>query len=445
MMMQASRTMPLLRKTRILSVLDVGSSKIVCLIARLRPASAHHTLSSRTHTVEILGFGMQKSRGIKAGVVVDMQAVEQSIRLSVDAAERMSGFIIDSVLVNFSSRQQKSHRLEAQLVLDGKVNRRDIRRVLASGSRAAFNMERPVVHSLPLSFQLDDEPGIDDPLGMIGEVLKVDMHVVSVEKTQLRHLEQCINRAHLSVEAVVPTALASSLSVFVGDEAKLGACCIDMGAGTTNLSVFSQGKFVHGETLPIGAHHITLDIARLLSISVEEAERLKVLHGSVLDTGCEDRDLITMTRADSEEGLPGQYPRAFLSRIIRARVEEIFEILRDRLKSCGVGGAASQRLVLTGGGVGLTGLVSYVRHVMAAHVRMGRPLGLSGLPERARGPAFSVAGGLLIYPQSHALGILAGESSFVPPAALYEDKKRGIFTPFSRARAFFGKAGSHGN
>jgi len=444
MMVINSRNISSSRKSRILTVLDVGSSKIVCLIARLQPFTAHHALPSRTHKAEILGFGMQKSRGIKAGIVVDMQAVEQSIRLSVDAAERMSGFIVDSVLVNFSSRQQKSHRLEAQLPLDGPVSHRDIRRVLALGSRAAFNMERPVLHSLPVSFQLDDERGIDDPLDMMGDILKVDMHVVTVEKTPLHHLEQCINRAHLGVEAIVPSALAGGLSVFVGDEAKLGSCCIDLGAGTTNLSVFSGNKFIHSETLPIGSHHITLDIARLLSIPVEEAERLKVLHGSVLEIEGEDRHLITMAAQGLEDALPGQYPQAFLTRIIRARIDEIFEILRDRLKSCGLGAMLPQHFVLTGGGAGLTGLGSYVRRFVGTHVRIGRPLGLSGLPEKARGSAFSVAAGLLVYPQSQAIGSLTGGLSS-SLAGSYEEEAKPILAPLTRAMAFWGKLRINGN
>jgi len=421
------------RKAKLLSVLDIGSSKIVCLIARLRPFGASEpsqlSLPGRSHGVEVLGFGMQKSRGIKAGQVVDMRAAEQAIRLAVDAAERMCGLVVDSVLVNFSSRQQKSHHIEAQLPLSGKVERRDIRRILAQASQAAFNLDRPILHSLPLSFQLDGETGIGDPLDMMGDLLKLDMHVVSVEQAALRNLEQCVNRAHLGVEAIIATSLASSLSVFVADEAKLGACCIDIGAGTTNLSIFDGDRFVHSETLALGGHHITLDIARLLSLSVEEAERLKVLHGSALDI----RDDMTLDNV-----LPSQYSPVFLSRIIRARVEEIFEILAQRLRRSSMTTASIRRFVLTGGGAGLTGIGQVASQILAAPVRMGRPLGLSGLPEVARGSAFSVVAGLLVYPQFYGFDALKMNMLTQLGKTVHEGADKGMFAPLARARRWIG-------
>jgi len=428
------RNATLSRKQKLLSVLDVGSAKIVCLIARLSPLSASEYLPGRTHRVEVLGFGMQQSRGIKAGVVIDMRLAEQAIRLAVDSAERMCGLVVDSVLVNFASRNQKSHHIEAQIPIDGQVGQRDMRRVLAQGSKVAFNLDQLVLHSLPISFELDGEAGISNPLDMMGEVLKVDIHAISTEPQPLRNLEQCINNAHLAVEAIVPTSLASSLSVFVGDEAKLGACCIDIGAGTTNLAIFSDNKFIHSETLPVGGGHITTDIARLLSISVEEAERLKVLHGSVLDTGVSERDLISLPSLEGEGGLPGQYPQALLTRIIRARLEDIFDMVRVRLKSCRRIAPQGMRFILTGGGAGLVGVGQMASRILGAPVRSGRPLGVSGLPEVGRGSAFSVASGLLVYPQFLSSGAYAREHDF------YESEQKRGFAPLRERAAKFLKA-----
>jgi len=440
MMRSESGSFHSLRKQKLLSVIDIGSSKIVCIIARLYPLergeNLHPSLPGRSHRVEVLGFGIQKSRGIKAGVVVDMRATEQAVRLAVDAAERMCGLVVDSVLVNFSSRQQKSHHIETHLPIEGKVDRRDIRRLLAQGSKAVFGLERPVLYSLPTSFSLDGEQEIGDPLDMIAESLKLDLHVVSAEASQLRNLEQCINQAHLGVEAVVPTALVSGLSVFVGDEARLGACCIDMGAGTTNLAIFTDDKFVHGETLAVGGHHITMDIARLLSISVEEAERLKVLHGSVLEVGTQDHELISLSRLEGDGGLPGQYPRPLLTRIIRARVEEIFEMVRDRLQRYRVRAPVNMRFVLTGGGAGLTGMSAVAGRLLGGHVRTGRPLGVSGLPENARGSAFSVASGLLIYPQFYGFETQATQWPFIGHETLDSSMVKRGFAPLARARKF---------
>ncbi|AQX30940.1 cell division protein FtsA [Bartonella schoenbuchensis] len=387
------------RKTRFLTVLDVGSSKIVCLIACLHPLKHTHHLHARTHSMEILGFGVQRSRGIKSGVVMDMYAAEQSIRLAVDAAEKMAGLVVDSVIVNFSSSRLKSAFVNGVVRLGGrKVTTRDMRMALADVSRKAFKAERHVMHSVPVSYALDGDKGISDPVGMMGELFGVDVHVVTAETAPLRNLEACINRAHLSVEAMVATPFASGLSVLVDDEARLGAACIDFGGGTTTFSVFSEGKFVHADALAIGGHHITLDVARGLSMSIEEAERLKVVYGSTFSADCDERQMINVSEIGNER-LEIQYPCAVLGRIIRARVEEILEMMRDCLNRSGFGHIIGKRVILTGGASQLAGLPEIARSILGRNVRVGRPLGISRLPSFAKGAAFSSAVGLLIYPQ----------------------------------------------
>ncbi|KEC54606.1 cell division protein FtsA [Bartonella koehlerae] len=387
------------RKTRFLTVLDVGSSKIVCLIACLRPLKHAHYLHGRTHSMEILGFGVQRSRGIKSGVVMDIFAAEQSIRLAVDAAEKMAGLVVDSVIVNFSSSRLQSALINGMVRLNGReVTKRDVRVAFADVSRKAFDAERHVVHSVPVSYVLDGDKGISDPIGMIGDLFGVDVHVVTVETASLRNLETCINRAHLSVEAMVATPFASGLAVLMNDEAHLGAACIDFGGGTTTFSVFSEGKFVHADALAIGGHHVTLDIARGFSMSLPEAERLKVVYGSALFTSADERHMINVTEIGNEHR-EIQYPRAVLGRIIRARVEEILEMVRDCLNSSGFGHIIGKRVILTGGASQLTGLPEMARTILGRNVRIGRPLGISRLPSLAKGAAFTSAVGLLIYPQ----------------------------------------------
>lgn len=388
------------RKTRLLTVLDVGSTKICCIIARLRPLDGAKVLSGRSHKLEVLGFGVQRSRGVKAGVIVDLIAAEQAIRLAVDAAERMAGLVVDSVIVNVSCRSMASHHVRAQVPLDGAVDMRDLRRVLAAGSAEAFALERPVLHSVPVSFSIDGEKDIADPRDMVGEALGVKMHIVTAGSAPLRNLEHCINRAHLSVETMVATPFASALSVLVGDEAMLGATCVDLGGGTTTISVLDKGKFVFADTIAIGSDHITMDIARGFSITMEEAERLKVMYGSALTVAADDKHSYTLPPENRLTDTPERFPRAVLSRIIRARVEELLEMTRDRLARSRFGRLVNGRLVLTGGGVQLTGLPDVARSVLNRRLRIGRPLGVSGLPEMARGAAFSSVVGLLIYPQS---------------------------------------------
>ncbi|MFD1199468.1 cell division protein FtsA [Brucella gallinifaecis] len=389
------------RKVRLLTVLDVGSSKVSCVIARLRPHEAGVLLPGRTHRMEVLGIGHQRSRGVKSGVIIDLDAAEQSIRLAVDAAERMAGLTVDSLIVNISAGRLKSETFSASVNLGGhEVEQADIRRVLAAGAKQALAAERHLVHSLPVGYTLDGERGIRDPLGMLGDSLGVDMHVLTADAAPLRNLELCINRCHLSVEAIVATPYASGLAALVGDEAEMGAACIDMGGGTTTISVFSEGKFIHADAVAIGGMHVTMDVARGFSTRMEDAERLKVMYGSALPSAADDRDLISVPPiGDDERDVPNQYPRSVLTRIIRARVEETLELVRDRLNQSGLGHIVGKRVVLTGGASQLPGMPEAARRILARNVRIGRPLGVAGLPEAAKGAAFSATVGLLIYPQ----------------------------------------------
>ncbi len=389
------------RKTRLLTVLDVGSSKVSCVIARLRPHDGGPLLPGRTHRMEVLGIGHQRSRGVKSGVIIDLDAAEQSIRLAVDAAERMAGLTVDSLIVNISAGRLKSETFTASVNLGGhEVEQTDIRRVLAAGAKQALAAERHLVHSLPVGYTLDGERGIRDPLGMLGDSLGVDMHVLTADAAPLRNLELCINRCHLSVEAIVATPYASGLAALVGDEAEMGAACIDMGGGTTTISVFSEGKFIHADAVAIGGNHVTMDVARGFSTRMEDAERLKVMYGSALPSAADDRDLISVPPiGDDDRDVPNQYPRSVLTRIIRARVEETLELVRDRLNQSGLGHIVGKRVVLTGGSSQLPGMPEAARRILARNVRIGRPLGIAGLPEAAKGAAFSATVGLLIYPQ----------------------------------------------
>ena len=389
------------RRTGTLTVLDVGSTKVTCFIAKLRPREESQLLRARTHLAQIIGIGHQKSRGVKSGVIVDLDEAEQSIRLAVDAAERMSGLTVETLLANLSAGRLRSETFSATVNLGGgEVSPGDVKRVLAAGAQKARAAEREVIHSLPVGFSLDQERGIGDPGGMIGEMLGVDMHVVTGDAAPRRNLELAINRAHLSVEHMVATPYASGLAALVDDEAELGAACIDLGGGTTTISVFAGGKFIHAEALPIGGNHITLDLARGLSTGIDDAERLKVMHGSALPAADDERDVVSITPIGESGDGPGlQVSRAMMNRIIRARVEETLELVRERLNKSGMGAIVGKRVVLTGGASQLAGLPEAARRILARHVRVGRPLGVAGLPEAFKGPAFSAPVGLLIYPQ----------------------------------------------
>ncbi|MCP4384330.1 MAG: cell division protein FtsA [Hyphomicrobiales bacterium] len=394
----------LIRRSSVVSVLDIGSSKICCVIARLKPLAGDarkESLGGRTHSVEILGMGNQRSRGIKSGLVVDLDATEQAIRLAVDAAERRAGLTVDSLIVNVSAGRLSSETYTASVALSGKsVEDADIGRVLAAGRRHSVSEGRTVVHALPIGYSLDSDAGIADPRGMSGERLGVDMHMVSGDAQPLQNIELAVARCHLSIERLVATPYASALSVLVDDEAELGCACIDFGGGTTTLSVFMKGQFVHVDAIAIGGHHITNDIARGLSTRLEVAERLKTVYGSALPSPADERENLLVPSIGHDDGeMDNQIPRSALTGIIRPRVEEILELARDRLNASGFAALVGRRMVLTGGASQLNGLVEAARRVLARNVRLGRPLGIAGMPELARGPAFAAAAGLIIYPQ----------------------------------------------
>lgn len=398
------------RRSAILCVLDIGTSKIVCLIARLRPREGSDILPNRTHKAEVLGIGHTRARGMKSGAIADMAKAEASIRQAVDAAERMAEVQVDRVIVTVSAGRISSEQYEAHVTCASpRVQDHDLHRVLAASSDHSVRQGRAVLHSMPIGFRLDDTRGIKDPRGMLGSSLGVDMHVATCDAATARNLMLCVERCHLTVEAMIAAPFASGLAVLTDDEAELGTVCIDMGAGTTTLAVFAGGHFIHADAVAIGSHHVTMDIARGLSARLSDAERIKVLNGACFAAKSDERDIINVPSiSEDERDLPNQVTRAQVIRIIRPRIDEILEMLRDRLIASGAAADAGRRVVLTGGGSQLPGLADLASQVLGRQVRIARPVGITGLPDSAKGPPFAAAVGLTVYPQ------IAGIEHFEP-------------------------------
>jgi cell division protein FtsA len=396
----APRMGPLPKRPVIVAALDIGTSKIACLIARLTPRSGGDVMRGRTHAIELIGFGHTSSRGIKSGLVADMARAEESIRRAVDAAERMARLEIASVLVSVSGGRLGSESFAASVRLQGaSADQGDIGGVLDAASLHSVRDGRAVLHSLPVGYGLDGSAHIRDPRGMIGQVLAVDLHVVTADWPALKNFVFLVERCHLSVEGLVAAPYAAALSSLTADEAELGAVCIDFGAGTTTVSVFAGGDCVHTDGIAIGGQHLTLDLARALSARVSEAERLKSLYGNVIATASDDLDMITVPAIEGDRELPTAVPRSHIVRTLRPRIEEIVEFLRERLGAAGMLGDARRRLVLTGGAAQLTGLSEYVGRAFGATARIGRPIGIGRLSDTGRAPGFAAAAGLLIFPQ----------------------------------------------
>ncbi len=404
-------------RSTIVSVLDVGSSKICCMIAELRPHTASSVLPGRSHSVEIVGFGYQRSQGIKSGVAVDMDAAENSLRLAVDSAERSSGVTTDKLILAVNAGRISSDTFSSNISLGGReVERQDVKAVLAAGHDHAERVDRATLHALPIGYSLDQEHAIQDPLGMVGQELGVDMHVVSADVAPLRNLENCINRSHLSVAGMVAAPYASGLAALVDDEARMGCACIDMGGGTTTVSIFLNGRLVFADAVAVGGNHVTMDLARCLMTPIADAERLKVLHGKATQTQLDENEIVTVPPiAGDPHAMPHQVSVAQVSQIIRPRIEETFEFIRDRINRSGFAGAVGKRIVLTGGASQLPGVNEVATRILGANIRLGRPMGIAGLPKTAKGPAFSAAAGLLIYPQIAGSEYVANSSGSANP------------------------------
>jgi cell division protein FtsA len=242
---------------------------------------------------------------------------------------------------------------------------------------------------------------VRDPRDMLARNFGVDMHVMTADIAAARNLMLAIERCHLNVEAMVASPYVSGLAVLADDEADLGAAVIDLGAGTTTLAVFSAGHCVYASGFAVGGYHVTMDIARGLNTRVADAERIKTFYGSVLTGGSDERDMITVPPVGDDEREALQFvSKANLVGIIKPRVEEILEMMRDRLAASPFAAEPRARVVLTGGASQLNGLPELAARILGRQVRIGRPLGIAGLPDEAKGPAFAVAAGLLVYPQA---------------------------------------------
>jgi cell division protein FtsA len=388
------------KRSGLVAALDVGTSKIACLIGRLKPHAPQEVLRRRSHAIEVVGFSHTEARGIKAGSVAGLAEAEAAIRHAVDLAERTARCQIEALVVSLSAGRPSSELLAASVDVPGEVRENDIVRVLAAGNRLSVREGRAVLHSIPIGYGVDEERGIRDPRGMLARRFTVDMHVVTAEAAAARNLMLAVERCHLTVQAMALSPYVAALSALADDEADLGAAVIDMGAGTTTMAVFSGGRFVHADGFALGGRHVTMDLARGLSTSLHDAERIKTLYGNVLTGAMDDRDMIPVPAVAGDDRESPQFvSRATLTRIIKPRMEEILEMVRDRLAASPFASEPRGRVIATGGASELTGFADLAARILGRPVRIGRPLGIAGLPEGAKGAAFAVAAGLLVYPQ----------------------------------------------
>ena len=292
---QTPKTRPMPQKrTALVASLDVGTSKIACMIARLKPCPPSEALRGRSHAVELIGYSQIQSRGVKAGAVVDLVECEQAVRQAVALAEGMAKVRVESVLLSVSGGRLQGQLIEAAAdIRGGAISAADVSRVTSAGMRHATGEGRTVLHALPVDYALDGVKGIRDPRGMVARQFGIDMNVVTSDANVARNLMLVVERCHLEVEAMAAGAYVAGLSVLTFDEADLGAAVVEMGAGTTTIAIYSGGNFVHASGFAVGGQHITMDLARGLGACIADAERIKTLYGTVLTGGRHRHQLAT--------------------------------------------------------------------------------------------------------------------------------------------------------
>jgi len=376
-------------RTGLISVLDVGSTKVTCFIARIHADGG----------IRVCGVGHHASNGVRSGAIVDMDGAETSIRTAVNAAEQLAGERIRNIVVNVSGGDVASQIVGVAIPITGhQIGNGEIKRVLGQVGHQQISGDRELLHSIPISYSIDHTRGIRDPRGLFGERLGVEVHVVTARTSTVRNLTTCIERCHLDIEETVVSPYASGLACLVEDEMDLGVTIVDMGGGATTIGVFYDGEVVHTESIPVGGQHVTSDIARGLSTTLTHAERMKTLFGSAVSAPTDEFEMIDVPLIGEESHSNANHvPRSILVGIIRPRIEETFELVRSRLEISGMDRIAGRRLVLTGGASQLQGVRELATLILEKQVRMGKPLRFSGLAESTSGPAFATCAGLLRY------------------------------------------------
>ena len=380
------------RKDRNLIVgLDIGTSKVVAMVGELHADGS----------LEVIGLGSHPSRGLKRGVVVNIDSTVQSIQRAVEEAELMAGVEIRSVFTGIAGshvRSLNSHGIVANK--DKEVTAGDVARVMDAAQAVAIPADQKILHVLPQEFIIDGQEGIREPIGMYGVRLEARVHIVTGADSAAQNVVKCVQRCGLEVEDMVLEQLASSLSVLTDDEKDLGACLIDMGGGTTDIAVFSGGAIRHTAVIPIAGDQVTNDIAVSMRTPTPFAEDIKIRYACALSQLANPDETIEVPSVGDRP--PRRLARQTLAEIVEPRYEELFALIRDELRRSGFEEAIAAGIVLTGGSAKMEGVVELAEEVFHMPVRLGVPHGVTGLADVVRNPIHATGTGLLLYGRANA-------------------------------------------
>ena len=395
--------------------LDIGTSKVVAVVGEL----------TAENTIEVIGIGSNPSRGLKRGVVVNIESTVQSIQRAVEEAELMAGCEINTVFAGIAGshvRSLNSHGIVA--IRDKEVSRSDVDRVIDAARAVAIPADQRILHVLPQEFLVDSQEGIREPIGMSGIRLEAKVHLVTGAVNAAQNIVKCVQRCGLDVEDVVLEQLASSYSVLTDDEKDLGICLVDTGGGTTDIAVFRGGAIQHTAVIPVAGDQVTNDIAVSLRTPTQYAEEIKIKYACALSQLANPDETIEVPSVGDRP--PRQLARQTLAEVVEPRYEELFSLVRDELRRSGFEELIAAGIVLTGGSSKMEGAVELAEEIFHVPVRLGVPQYVEGLVDVVRNPIYATAVGLLLY------GKEAAEVQADAAAA-----KAGIFGVFDRMKAWF--------
>ena len=373
-------------QNRIIVGLDIGTSKVVALVAEV----------DADGQIEIIGMGSHPSRGMKKGVVVNIESTVQSVQRAIEEAELMAGCQIDSVYVGIAGshvRSLNSHGIVA--IKDGEVIEADLERVLDAAQAVAIPADQKILHILPQEYVIDNQEGIREPLGMSGVRLEAKVHLVTCAVNAAQNIEKCIKRCGLSVDEVILEQVASSYSVLTDDERELGVCMVDIGGGTSDIAIFTEGSIRYTGVIPIAGDQVTNDIAMALRTPTQYAEEIKIKYACALTQLASADETIKVPSVGDRP--PRDLSRQSLAEVIEPRYDELFTLVQAELRRSGFEDLIPAGIVLTGGTSKMEGVVELAEEIFHMPVRIGAPSRVKGLTEIVRNPIYSTAVGLLEY------------------------------------------------
>ena len=368
---------------------DIGTKKVAAIIGEI----------TEEKKVEIIGIGTAESKGLRKGVVVNLDTTVEAVKKAQEEAELMAGVEIDSAFIGLSGAHIKSFNSRGVIAVSGKnreISREDIRRVIDQSKAVSIPPDREIIHIIPQEFVVDEQDGIKDPLGMSGIKLEVNVHIVTGAITSVQNLRTCVARAGIEIEQLVLNQIATSASTLTHDEMELGVGLIDVGGGTTEVAIFERGSLWYTSIIPIGGDNFTNDIAVGLRTPIPEAEKIKKKFGCVTSPLEEEQETIEVPSVGRGKK-PRILSRQILADIIHPRAEEIFRLVDNDIKRMGYEKSLNSGIVLTGGTALLDGLEEIAEEIFDLPVRRGDPSGIGGLADRVSTPDYATSVGLILY------------------------------------------------